>query len=125
MLGIGIDVVEVVRIRESLDRFGGRFLERIFTEEERKYCLSQKRPEMNLAARFAAKEAISKAFGTGIGRDLSWLDLEICRGASGEPVVHLSEKGEAYALSRGAGEIKISLTHARHYAAANAVLLAR
>ena len=124
-MGIGIDVVEVARIRDSLDRFGDRFLERIFTERERVYCLSQKRPEINLAARFAAKEAISKAFGTGIGKDLGWLDLEICRRVSGEPGVNLSEKGEAFALSRGAGEIKISLTHARHYAAANAVLLAR
>ena len=123
LVGIGIDVVEIERIRNSINQFGEPFLKRIFTEAERDYCQAQKRPEIHFAARFAAKEAISKAFGTGIGKDLSWLDLEVMRKESGEPSVVLSAVARQYATGRGAGDILISLTHAEHYAAANAVIL--
>lgn len=123
IFGIGIDVVEVERIGSSMDEFGDRFASRIFTEAERAYCQSQKRPELHFAARFAAKEAIAKAFGTGIGKDLNWLDMEIVRRPSGEPAVELSGAGKVFAEARRIREIKISLTHARHYAAANAVAL--
>lgn len=123
LVGIGIDVVETQRIRASLDRFGDAFLEKIFTETERAYCLKQKQPAIHLAARFAAKEAISKAFGTGIGKDLSWLDLEITRRDSGEPAVNLSKVAQTFADDRKVGQIMISLTHTEHYAAANAVIL--
>ena len=77
--GIGIDVVEISRILSSMEEFGDKFLARIFTDRERAYCERQKRPEMHYAARFAAKEAISKAFGTGIGREVGWLDMEILK----------------------------------------------
>lgn len=123
MIGIGIDVVEVERIAEALERHGGAFGERIFTERERAYCSSQKRPALHYAARFAAKEAVAKAFGTGIGKDLGWLDMEIVRRPSGEPALELSGVGKAYAESIGITDVKISLTHARDYAAANAVAL--
>lgn len=121
--GIGIDVVEVERIGSSMAEFGERFATRIFTEKERAYCDSQKRPEIHYAARFAAKEAIAKAFGTGIGKELGWLDMEIVRKETGEPALVLSGTGKAFAEARGIAEVKISLTHARHYAAANAVAL--
>ncbi|MGE9269018.1 MAG: holo-ACP synthase [Verrucomicrobiales bacterium] len=125
IIGIGIDVIEVERVRSSMDEFGERFVQRIFTEVERAYCEAQKRPELHYAARFAAKEAIAKAFGTGLGKSLGWLDLEITRRESGEPTVRLSVEGERYAAGRGVEEIKISLTHAKHYAAANALILGR
>src|SRR5690348_8213344 len=93
ILGTGIDIVEVSRIRHSYERFGDRFLNRILLADEIAYCLSHKNPAPHLAARFAAKEAISKAFGTGIGRHLSWHDIEIRRKESGEPFVMLHDKG--------------------------------
>jgi holo-[acyl-carrier protein] synthase len=124
IFGIGIDVVEVARIGSSMAEFGERFAVKIFTATERAYCEAQKRPEIHYAARFAAKEAVAKAFGTGIGKDLGWLDMEILRKDSGEPALRLSGAGEAFAASRGIAEVKISLSHADHYAAANAVALA-
>ncbi|MDB4353867.1 holo-ACP synthase [Akkermansiaceae bacterium] len=123
LIGIGIDVVEVDRVRSSLDEFGDRFLDRIFTPSEQEYCNRQKRPEIHLAARFAAKEAISKAFGTGIGKEIGWLDIEIVRKESGEPEVRLSGDGQRFADAQNATEIKVSLSHAQHYAAANAVVM--
>lgn len=124
VFGIGIDVVEVERIGSSMAEFGDRFAKRVFTDAERAYCDSQKRPELHYAARFAAKEAIAKAFGTGIGKELGWLDMEIIRKDSGEPQLILTGAGKDFAESQGIAEVKISLTHARHYAAANAVALA-
>ncbi len=123
LIGIGIDVVEVDRIADALERHGDSFRDRIFTESERAYCSAQKRPALHYAARFAAKEAVAKAFGTGIGKDLGWLDMEIIRRPSGEPALELSGAGKGYADTHGITEVKISLTHAREYAAANAVAL--
>lgn len=123
LLGIGIDVVEVERIGSSMDEFKDKFVNRIFTKSEQEYCDSQKRPVIHYAARFAAKEAIAKAFGTGIGKEISWLDMEIIRQASGEPTVIMSGNGKNYADKLKVVDIKISLTHAEHYAAANAVVL--
>ena len=124
IFGIGIDVVEVGRIRSSMEEFGEAFAKRIFTPAEREYCESQKRPALHYAARFAAKEAVAKAFGTGIGKDLGWLDMEVVRRDSGEPEMVLSGAGKAFAETNNIREIKISLTHAEHYAAANAVAMA-
>jgi holo-[acyl-carrier protein] synthase len=125
IFGIGIDVVEVERIASSMDEFGDRFVNKIFTESERAYCDRQKNPKIHYAARFAAKEAISKAMGTGIGKDMAWLDMEIRRRPSGEPEVYLSGDAEKFAKANKIKQIKISLTHAEHYAAANAVVLAK
>ena len=124
IFGIGIDVVEVERIESSIAEFGDHFINRLFTEAERAYCESQQRPAIHYAARFAAKEAIAKALGTGIGKDLAWLDMEIRRRESGEPEVFLTGMGEKFARANQLTQIKISLTHAKHYAAANAVVLA-
>ena len=124
IFGIGIDVIEIERIEEAMVEFGERFAERIFTEEERNYCGQQKRPSIHYAARWAAKEAVSKAFGTGIGEELGWQDMEIRRRDSGEPQVVLHGRGKEFAEQNGIRQIKISLTHAKHYAAANAVVMA-
>jgi len=123
LYGIGIDVVEVDRIQSSLGEFGEQFLNRIFTQQEQEYCDTQKNRELSYAARFAAKEAISKAFGTGIGKSVGWKDMEIVRKESGEPTVILHGRAKEYAAELGITEVKISLTHAKHYAAANAVIL--
>jgi len=122
ILGIGIDIIEVTRIAASYEKFGERFVNRILLRDEIAYCRSHKNPAPFLAARFAAKEAVSKAFGTGIGAALGWQDVEIRRKASGEPFVVLHGKGEQLFASRGAKRLLISLSHTQNYAAASAVL---
>ena len=122
ILGVGIDIIEVARIAASYERFGERFLKRILHPNEIAYCLSHKAPGPFLAARFAAKEAISKAFGTGIGAELGWQDMEVGRKESGEPFVILHEAGQKLLQSRGARMVLISLSHTQAHAAAVAVL---
>jgi holo-[acyl-carrier protein] synthase len=123
VLGTGIDIVESARLAESIRRHGDRFLARVFTEGERHYCAAMKKPETFYAARFAAKEAVSKAFGTGIGAQLGWLDIDVRRKASGEPFVVLSGEGAATARRMGITEIRLSLSHSEHYAVAHALAL--
>jgi len=122
ILGIGIDIIEVERITASYKRFGERFLNRILHANEISYCLSHRVPGPFLAARFAGKEAISKAFGTGIGAQLGWQDMEICRKESGEPYVVLHGAGEKLLKARGARMVLISLSHTQAHAAAVAIL---
>jgi len=122
ILGTGIDIIEVARIAASHEKFGGRFVNRILRPDEITYCLSHKRPAPFLAVRFAAKEAVSKAFGTGIGAQLGWLDIEIRRQESGEPFVVLRGKGADLFAARGAKKLHVSLSHTEHYAAATAIL---
>ena len=123
IFGIGIDVIEVERIEEALAEFGERFLSRVFTENEREYCDRGQRPAIHYAARWAAKEAVSKALGTGIGKSIGWQDMEVCRLASGEPELILHGRGQSFAEEKGVVQVKISLTHAKSYAAANAVAM--
>lgn len=122
ILGTGIDIIEVARIAASFEKFGEKFVNRILLPDEISYCLTHKNPAPFLAARFAAKEAISKAFGTGIGAQLGWQDIEICRKGSGEPFVVLHGKGAALYTARGARRIRVSLSHTENYAAATAIL---
>jgi holo-[acyl-carrier protein] synthase len=122
ILGIGIDIIEVARIAASYEKFGERFVNRILLPDEIAYCRSHKNPAPFLAARFAAKEAISKAFGNGIGAALGWQDMEIRRKDSGEPFVVLHGKGEQLFAARRAKRLLISLSHTQNYAAATAVL---
>src|SRR5467141_1052631 len=122
IIGLGIDIIEVARIQASYERFGDRFLKRILHPNEISYCLSHNAPAPFLAARFAAKEAISKAFGTGIGAQLGWQDLEVGRRESGEPVVILHEGGKKLLEERRARVVLISLSHTQEHAAAVAIL---
>ena len=122
ILGIGIDIIEVARVKASHERFGERFLNRVLLTNEIAYCLSHKNPAPFIAARFAAKEAISKAFGTGIGAALSWRDMEIRRKKSGEPFVVLHGKGKKLFAARKAKRLLVSLSHTANYAAVTAVL---
>jgi holo-[acyl-carrier protein] synthase len=125
ILGLGIDIIEVARIQASYERFGDRFLNRILHPNEISYCLSHKVPGPFLAARFAAKEAISKAFGTGIGAELGWHDMEVGRKPSGEPFTILHEGGQKLLQALGGRAVLISLSHTQNYATAVAVLEGR
>jgi holo-[acyl-carrier protein] synthase len=122
ILGVGIDIIEVARVQASHERFGERFLNRLLLADEIAYCLSHKNSAPFIAARFAAKEAISKAFGTGIGAQLGWRDMEIGRKKFGEPFVILHGNGKKLFKSRHAKNLLISLSHTANYAAATAVL---
>ena len=85
VIGIGVDLIECSRIQHSMERFGDRFLNRVFTDGEIAYSMSMKFPERHLAARFAGKEAVAKAFGTGIGKAMGWRNIDIRKKESGEP----------------------------------------
>ena len=122
ILGVGIDIIEVERIAASYEKFGERFVNRILLPGEIAYCRSHKNPAPFLAARFAAKEAVSKAFGTGIGAQLGWRDIEVRRRESGEPFVVLHGKGQELFAARRAKQLLVSLSHTQTYAAATAVL---
>jgi holo-[acyl-carrier-protein] synthase len=122
ILGIGTDITEVSRIKSSLERFGDAFIQRILRPSEIAYCAAFQHPAQYVAARFAAKEAIAKAFGTGIGAKLGWHDMEICRRESGEPYVILHDGGQKLFVSRNAKQLLISLSHTHNYATAIAVL---
>lgn len=122
ILGTGIDLIEVARIEQSYQRFGERFLKRVLRPAEIEYCLTFKHPGPHIAARFAAKEAISKAFGTGITSELGWQAMEIGRKASGEPFVILHDEGLALLAKRGGRTVHVSITHTTTHAAAVAIL---
>jgi holo-[acyl-carrier protein] synthase len=122
ILGTGVDIIEVDRIRASHQRFGERFVNRVLRPAETAYCLSHRDAAPFLAARFAAKEAISKAFGTGIGSELGWQDMEVGRKASGEPFVILHDKGQALLEARGGSRVHLTLSHTQHHAVAVAIL---
>jgi len=122
ILGLGMDIVEVARIAASMAKLGDAFVERLLLPEEIAYCRSHKDPAPFVAARFAAKEAIAKAFGTGIGAELSWHDMEIRRKESGEPYVVLHGRGQALLTARRARTLHLTLTHTAQSAAATAIL---
>ena len=122
VLGIGVDMVETTRIEHSLERFGERFLRRVFTQGEIDYCQSMKFPARHFAARFAAKEAVSKAFGTGIGKSMGWRDIDVRRKESGEPFLVLEGGAKQLATERGVSAAWITLSHTDHHAVAMIVL---
>ncbi len=117
---VGVDLIEIERVRRALERHGDGFRERCFTEAERAYCDSKPNPAQHYAGRFAAKEAIGKALGSGVY--FTWREIEI-RGRP-KPGVHLSGRTAAYAERTGAGAIELSMTHSRELAAAVAVVVA-
>jgi holo-[acyl-carrier protein] synthase len=114
MLTTGVDIIEISRIKQTLDRYGQRFLDRIFTLDEIAYCRGR---APNLAGRFAAKEATMKALGTGV-RGVSWKDIEVVRAKSGAPSVKLHGRAEKRAERLQVSEISLSISHSREYAVA-------
>jgi holo-[acyl-carrier protein] synthase len=122
VIGIGVDVIECARIQRSIERFGDRFLHRVFTDSEIEYSMSMKFPERHLAARFAGKEAVAKAFGTGIGKSVGWRNIDIQKKESGEPFLVFSGPADALATERGVSSALITLSHTEHHAIACVVL---
>ena len=122
ILGTGIDIIEVERIRASHEKFDKRFTSRILLAAEIEYCLRLKDPAPFLAARFAAKEAVSKAFGTGICAKLGWHDIEVAKHDSNEPFVVLHGKGLDLLDERGGDLVHLSISHTAQHATAMAIL---
>ncbi|MCE2405639.1 MAG: holo-ACP synthase [Dehalococcoidia bacterium] len=114
MLTTGVDIIEIERIRQAFERWGDRFLRRIYTEGEASYCRGR---APNLAGRFAAKEAAMKALGTGL-RGVGWKDIEVVRNQAGAPSVRLHGRAKVRAETLGVRELSLSLSHSRNYAVA-------
>ena len=123
LMGVGTDLIEVDRVRGVLERQGERFIARVFTDEERAYCAGMAHPFKHYAARFAAKEAVSKCFATGIGAELGWRSVSIYHGERHQPLVRLDEQGAALLRRVGATHVHISLSHTETMAMAVAVLV--
>lgn len=118
----GVDIVEVDRIRRSLENGGEAFKKRIFTEREIEYCENKKSTKYeSYAARFAAKEAVSKAFGTGIGKYVSWKDIEVLNDEKGKPYIVLSDEAKKLFHDINGRDMSISISHCKDYAIAYAV----
>jgi holo-[acyl-carrier protein] synthase len=123
LIGLGADLIEVERVRGVLERQGPRFLDRVFTDEERTYCSGMAHPHKHYAARFAAKEAVSKCFTTGIGAELGWRSVSVYHGARNEPLIRLDDQGRALLAQVGATHVMITLSHTETHAMAVAALV--
>ena len=124
LIGLGCDLIEVERIRAILAKHGERFLKRIFTEEEQAYCNTLKYSHKHYAARWAAKEAVSKCFTTGIGEHLDWTSISVYHGARKEPLVRLDATATALLQAVGATHVWLTLSHTESHAMAVAALVA-
>jgi holo-[acyl-carrier protein] synthase len=122
IVGTGIDIAEVPRIRQSIERFGARFLERIFTEAEMRYCDSKANRVERYAARFAAKEAAMKALGTGWNHGVRWRDCEVARKPGGRPTMQFHGKAGEFAARMGVNNISLSISHTEEQAIAQVIL---
>ncbi len=122
VVGLGTDITEIARIAHSIERFGQRFLERIYTAGEIAYCERKRSSAESYAARFAAKEAGAKALGTGISHGVSWLEIEVRREPSGRPTLHLTGRAAERAQRLGVDRIALSLTHSRDVAMAVVIM---
>lgn len=122
IVGMGTDLIEIARVAASVERFGGRFLGRVFTAGERAYCDRKKNAAESYAARFAAKEAGAKALGTGISRGVSWLEFEVQRAPGQRPYLVMSGRAAELAAELGVSGISLSLTHTRELAMAVVIL---
>ena len=122
IVGTGIDVVEVPRLAAAIERFGQRFLERIYTPGEIRYCEAKANRVERYAARFAAKEAAMKALGTGWNRGVRWRDIEVRRQPGGRPTLVFSGKAAEFAAGLGAAHAALSLTHTASEAIAQVIL---
>ena len=122
IVGTGIDITEVPRIAASIERFGRRFLERVFTADEIRYCESKANKAERYAARFAAKEAGMKAIGTGWRRGVTWQDVEVRRLPGGRPTLEFHGQAGEFFRKLGAVRAHLSLTHTKEFAMAQVIL---
>jgi holo-[acyl-carrier protein] synthase len=123
ILGIGVDLTQMPRLRRVVARWDERFLQRVFTEQELAYCRGRRDPIPHLAARFAAKEATLKALGTGLSLGVNWRELEVRRERGQAPTMVLSGRCRAIAEAKGGRRVLLSLTHDGDYAMAQAMLI--
>ena len=121
VVGLGTDIVEIVRIGRMIERHGEHFLTRVYTEGEIKYCHRRKEAYQHFAGRWAAKEAVMKVLGTGFIRGISWHDIEVQTLKSGQPIVRLSGGARDRAHSLGIRQVLISISHCRSHATATAI----
>jgi len=121
--GFGVDIVEVKRIKAAAKKFGARFLDKIFTKREIAYCNQKGAPEQHLAARFAAKEAVYKAFGGDGKNPIAWTDVEIINDKHGKPLVVLKGTARKLMTRRKVKKAVVSLSHTKNYAVGNCILL--
>lgn len=122
IIGVGVDIVEIERVREVLQRQQDRFIRRVFTEAEQDYCRAHRDPVPHYAARFAAKEALFKALGTGWAKGVSWRDAEVARASMGAPVLMLHGEAQKLSQSLGTRAAHLSLSHSRELAVAIVIL---
>jgi holo-[acyl-carrier protein] synthase len=122
LVGTGTDLIEIARIRQSISRYGQRFLSRVFTPGEIAYCERKKNSAESYAGRFAAKEAAAKALGTGIARGVIWLEIEVRRQPGERPTIHFSGRAAARAAAMGVAAASLSITHSRELALATVLL---
>jgi holo-[acyl-carrier protein] synthase len=122
IVGTGIDLVEIDRIHRSIERYGARFLNRVYTSAEQSYCLRKRKSAESFAARFAAKEAGAKALGTGISFGVSWLEFEVVRQLSGRPTLRFHGRAAQIAAHLGVARTSLSLTHTGTLAQASVLL---
>ena len=122
-LGIGCDLAEVQRIKDAHERHGQSFLDKVFTPAEQEYCLKQSNPYPSLAARWAAKEAMTKALSTGVSEHIGLLDIEVTKGSRNEPKIRLSQKGDLLLYRIGGKQCKVTLSHTREIAMAVVAVL--
>jgi holo-[acyl-carrier protein] synthase len=123
VIGIGTDIVETLRIAQMIEQHGELFINRVYTAQEIQYCQTKQQSTQHFAGRWAAKEAILKAIGTGWVRGLSWLDVEVTIGRAGRPLAVLHHAAKEKALEVGIHNVKISISHCRSHATAFAIAL--
>ncbi len=122
LIGTGVDLIEVARIAHSIERYGERFLRRVYTDHEIAYCRGRRVSAESFAARFAAKEAGAKALGTGISRGVTWNEFQVARNPGGRPVLELRGRAALLAEELGVRAISLSLTHTGSLAMATVVM---
>ena len=122
LIGTGVDLIEVARIAQSIERYGERFLRRIYTDDEIAYCTRKRSSAESFAARFAAKEAGAKALGTGISRGVTWNEFRVERQPGGRPVLELRGRAAVLARELGVKTISLSLTHTDSLAMATVMM---
>lgn len=123
IVGIGTDIVEIVRIGEMIERHGELFLQRVYTEQEIKYCQRNREAIQHYAGRWAAKEAVMKTLGTGFTKGVGWKDIQVGSLRSGQPVIELSGGAAEVAKRIGIDQILITISHCRAYATATAIAI--
>ena len=123
IIGTGIDIVEVFRMRDAISKWGDNFLTKVFTEKEIKYSNSKRFAPQHFAARFAAKEAVIKAFGVAKKHPVNWNDIEIFNDSEGKPIISFSNDALKLKKMKKVSEVVVSMSHSKNYAVASVILL--